>query len=237
MIPDLTNMYSYISLFFGGALDPTWPHVVLIGGSIVGGALVGLGVVLEAPKILSVPVAAVVVGVVIEAACTLLLFGFDEGISGAQQSRIIALDTELAKVRLPRTLSQDAIQRIAEKLRKYERTPFDLSLTPAAEGSFLEDIRRTLDFAHWDHLAYGGFAMSFDELRVQNGLPHAGMVASVVGVRAVYEDPSLKDAAESFAKTLRDEGFDAEPQAISGLATGSSPLKPNVMHIQIGNRV
>lgn len=81
-------MYSYISQFFGGALDPAWPHIVLITGTVVGGALVGLGVVLEAPKILSIPVAAVIVGVVIEAACTLLLFGFDEGISTSQQSQI-----------------------------------------------------------------------------------------------------------------------------------------------------
>jgi hypothetical protein len=88
-------MYSYMSQFFGGALDPTWPHAVLIAGSIVGGALVGLGVILEAPKIISMPVAAVFVGVVIEAACTLLLFGFDEGISSAQQAKIGALTADI----------------------------------------------------------------------------------------------------------------------------------------------
>jgi hypothetical protein len=82
-------MYSYMSQFFGGVLDPTWPHAVLIAGSIIGGALVGLGVILEAPKILSIPVAAVVIGVIIEAACTLLLFGFDEGISSRQQASIV----------------------------------------------------------------------------------------------------------------------------------------------------
>jgi hypothetical protein len=84
-----------MSQFFGGALDPTWPHIVLIAGTIVGGALVGLGVILEAPKIISIPVAAVFIGGVIEAACTLLLFGFDEGISGSQQSKIIALEARL----------------------------------------------------------------------------------------------------------------------------------------------
>jgi hypothetical protein len=84
-----------MSQFFGGALDPTWPHAVLIAGSIIGGALVGLGVILEAPKILSIPVAAVFIGIVIEAACTLLLFGFDEGISGAQQSTIEGQRSEI----------------------------------------------------------------------------------------------------------------------------------------------
>jgi hypothetical protein len=105
-------MYSYISQFFGGTLDPTWPHAVLIAGSIVGGALVGLGVILEAPKIFSVPVAAVFVGVVIEAACTLALFGFDEGISGAQQSKIIALETRIA----PRVLTTAQCQGIVDSL-------------------------------------------------------------------------------------------------------------------------
>jgi hypothetical protein len=91
-----------MSQFFGGTLNPTWPHAILIAGTIIGGVFVGLGVILEAPKILSIPVAAVFVGVVIEAACTLLLFGFDEGISSAQQSKIIALETRIA----PRGLSK-----------------------------------------------------------------------------------------------------------------------------------
>lgn len=83
-------MYSYISQFFSGGLDPTWPHIVLLATAILGGALVGLGVILEAPKILSVPVACVVLGVVMEAVATLLLFAFDEGISNRQNAAIIA---------------------------------------------------------------------------------------------------------------------------------------------------
>ena len=51
----------------------------------------GLGVILEAPKIFSIPVAAVFIGVVIEAACTLLLFEFDEGITSTQKVEIISL--------------------------------------------------------------------------------------------------------------------------------------------------
>jgi hypothetical protein len=58
-------------------------------------ALVGLGVILEAPKIFSIPVAAVFVGIVLEAACTLLLFGFDEGISASQQSEIRSQQIEI----------------------------------------------------------------------------------------------------------------------------------------------
>ncbi|MGB9393033.1 MAG: hypothetical protein WCB70_24010, partial [Xanthobacteraceae bacterium] len=45
----MAAMYSYITQFFSGTLDPFWPHAALIAGSIIGGALVGLGIILEAP--------------------------------------------------------------------------------------------------------------------------------------------------------------------------------------------
>ena len=127
-------MYSYISQFFSGALDPTWPHAILIAGTIIGGALVGLGVILEAPKILSGPVAAVFLGVVIEAACTLLLFQFDEGITGKQKtdieaqqstirdqnSQIIMLEKRLAA----RSLSDDQMAVIGKRLAKFAPQTF-----------------------------------------------------------------------------------------------------------------
>ena len=37
-------MYTSIVQLFSGELDPTVPQLILIGGSIAGGALVGLGV-------------------------------------------------------------------------------------------------------------------------------------------------------------------------------------------------
>ena len=141
-----------MSQFFSGTLDPAWPHAILIAGTIIGGALVGLGVILEAPKILSIAVAAVFLGVVIEAACTLLLFAFDEGITSkqksdieaqqsvirsqndkinAQQSQIIALKCEgiaLEKIIAPRVL---APSRLAGRI--YAR--------PILETKFLTQLR------------------------------------------------------------------------------------------------
>jgi hypothetical protein len=63
---------------------------------------------LEAKKLLSLPTMLVVVGGVIEAACTIALFGFDEGISRAQQGRIAFLNFELA----PRAISDTEAQKI-----------------------------------------------------------------------------------------------------------------------------
>ena len=105
-------MYSHISQFFSGTLDPTWPHVALIGGAIIGGALVGLEVILEAKKFFSVPTVIVFVGIVIEAACTVLLFGFDEGISHAQQSTIEQLLSPRRLVWTKRLVSPQPLSRI-----------------------------------------------------------------------------------------------------------------------------
>src|SRR5277367_5267498 len=89
-----------MSTFFSGSLDPFWPHVILLSVAILASFAVAIGIVMESPK-WSVANALVVGGVALEAICTLLLFGFDEGISNAQQSKIIALETKLA----PRSLN------------------------------------------------------------------------------------------------------------------------------------
>ncbi len=139
-------MPAYMSQFFSGALDPTWPHVVLISGTILGGALVGLGVILEAPKLLSVATLSVFVGILIEAACTLLLFGFDEGISTAQQRTIEQL---LAK----RRLSFEQKERIAAAIGHFQPTKFVLVTVPEAEPwDFAMDIAATLRSHGWDWL-------------------------------------------------------------------------------------
>jgi hypothetical protein len=76
-----------MSGFFSGAADPFWPHAILLTVAIVASFAVAFGIVLENPKV-TVANVLVVGGVAIEAVCTLLLFGFDEGISSAQQSAI-----------------------------------------------------------------------------------------------------------------------------------------------------
>jgi hypothetical protein len=83
-----------MSTFFSGSLNPFWPHVLLLTGAILASFAVAGGIVLENPK-WSLANVLVVGGVAIEAVCTLLLFGFDEGISNAQQSKIVMLETRL----------------------------------------------------------------------------------------------------------------------------------------------
>lgn len=85
----------------------------------------GLGVILEAPKIFSVPVAAVFVGIVIEAACTLLLFGFDEGMSSAQQSKIAGLELKLLSRSI---LLADHEAAVVKRLEPFKGTKFEIGL-------------------------------------------------------------------------------------------------------------
>ena len=88
------------------------PHLVLILLAVIGGLAVGGGIIWEASRsghLWTLPTAFVFFGVAIEAAATVILFEFDEGISRNQQSiidvqqtvirsqndKIIALDTQL----------------------------------------------------------------------------------------------------------------------------------------------
>ncbi len=85
---------TYISQFFSGGVDPSGPHFWLISLTVVGGVFVAAGIICEewrAGHLWSLTTMLVVLGIVIEAGATIVLFEFDEGISRAQQDRIIAL--------------------------------------------------------------------------------------------------------------------------------------------------
>jgi hypothetical protein len=99
-----------MSGFFSGSLDPNFPHALLLSVAIVASFAVAIGIVMENPK-WSLANALVVGGVAIEAVCTLLLFGFDEGISSAQQSEIGRQNSEIIALRknsLPRSIDLQA---------------------------------------------------------------------------------------------------------------------------------
>jgi hypothetical protein len=84
---------TYIGHFFSGGVDPTIPHLILILVVVAGGLLVGGGIIWEAARdghLWALPTACVFIGVVAEAAATVILFEFDEGISQHQESIIEA---------------------------------------------------------------------------------------------------------------------------------------------------
>jgi len=113
---------TYIGQFFSGGVDPSTPHLVLILAAVAGGLAVGAGIIWEAARgghLWTVPTACVFFGVIIEAAATIFLFEFDEGISrhqqsivDAQQSVIRSQNNEIISLE-PRILTKDQYEDIA----------------------------------------------------------------------------------------------------------------------------
>jgi hypothetical protein len=112
-----------MSDFFSGSLAPFWPHIVLLTTAVAASFAVAAGIVMENPK-WSLANVLVIGGVAIEAACTLLLFGFDEGISAKQQSKIEAAEQRLVEYRKQRYLTQGQKDRIAVVTKEFPAIPF-----------------------------------------------------------------------------------------------------------------
>jgi hypothetical protein len=130
---DIATITSIFSAFIHGELNPLPVHVVLIGIAILAEFAVAVGIVLEAPP----PeersarenwgVRLVLGGVILSAVFTILLFVFDEGISNAQQARIIELS--------PRNISPEARQEIGKSCAKFSgRTVLVISQYNDPEG-------------------------------------------------------------------------------------------------------
>jgi hypothetical protein len=129
----MAAIFTYVSKFLSGDLEPFWPHVVLLSCSVLASIAVGAGIIFQRPKysasIHRVAFWLVVSGVIIEAICTIFLFVFDEGISNAQQSRIASLNMRAEELRAenlkleaqiaPRRLSPDNIAALKKAVRPF----------------------------------------------------------------------------------------------------------------------
>jgi hypothetical protein len=87
-------MNTFFVEFTSGELTLSFWHPFLLFTAVFGDVLVAVGVIIESwpPKDTKAKIGlgSVFFGVIISAAFTLFLFVFDEGISGALQSKIIA---------------------------------------------------------------------------------------------------------------------------------------------------
>jgi hypothetical protein len=102
----------------------------------VAGAAVGVGIIFEASEYSAsthrVAKWLVIGGVFVESLCTIALFVFDEGISGAQQSKIIALEQRLA----PRTLSGSQQEELQNRAAKFPGTLGRIWIIPGDADTF-----------------------------------------------------------------------------------------------------
>jgi hypothetical protein len=215
-----------IGAFFSGGMDPYWPHVALLGISLAGSVTVTWGLVRESDKFWKLTNLLIVGGVVIESICTILLFGFDEGISNTQQSKIIALENELA----PRILAPDAQSRIADKMRLFHGTRFDFSaLMDSEPENLLDQIEAALTGAEWTEEDWTRSMAIYRPNGFAVGLSvEVGITVTV----SQTKEAQLLPIAKELAKALRDEGLAAEAK----FAPASAPINPDIINIAVGRK-
>ena len=201
-------MLTYLSQFFSGGVDPLWPHLVLLSVSVLASFAVGAGIVFESPKysesVHRTATRLVIAGVIVEAACTIFLFAFDEGISNAQQEKIVSLETRLAF----RSLSDEQLMDVAELLNGTSGQHFDI-VTYWKNPEALAITRRiftALEIAGWIYdkptnaeFILGvetGVLISFDK-RSESGVAATKKLAYALSANHVYatENPEVAHSA------------------------------------------
>ncbi|MGC1348272.1 MAG: hypothetical protein WA858_00650 [Xanthobacteraceae bacterium] len=186
-----------MSDFFSGSLEPFWPHVVLLMAAVAASFAVAAGIVLENPK-WSLANVLVVGGVAIEAACTLLLFGFDEGISAKQQSKIEAAEQRLVQYRKQRYLTQGQKDRIAKVTKEFPSIPFVAFTALEQENwTFVLDIASALRDGGWNWIAVPGGLQARDP-----SLPSEGK--TIADHVVVMAPKKLEEAEKALVVALTD---------------------------------
>jgi hypothetical protein len=202
-------MLAYVSKFTSGGLEPFWPHFVLLTFSVVGSVAVGVGILLERPKysaaVHRIATGLVISGVVVEAICTIALFVFDEGISQAQQSKIIALEAQLTGFLEPRKLTQGQKTRIIQAIKPFPPVSFVAMFAPGEESwEFVLDISRTLRDAGWDWEPYpSGQGIPVWRSIDPNAPPEGEIMADHI---VLVASPELRAVAQALAGALIDPG-------------------------------
>jgi hypothetical protein len=209
---------TYLSDFLSGTADPFWPHVILLSVSVLASFAVGAGIILESPKysesIHRVAVGLVIAGVVVEAACTIFLFVFDEGISSAQQLKIIALETRLA----PRTLSDPEVAEIAAKLSLFGGQEFTIGTYDGEAASLARRLRVVLEKADWKW---------FDP--ANQLLPLAG----TIGIQVWAWSQDSRKAAGLLVDALKGKAIDATLLPATLRPDPDQPRNPNIKRIEM----
>jgi hypothetical protein len=219
-------MLTYLSSVLSGTAEPFWPHVSLLSFSVLASIAVGAGIIFEGPKYPPsthwVAFMLVVVGITIEALCTIFLFVFDEEISSAQQSKIIKLETRLA----PRHLEQAA--KLIARAKPFSGTKFAMSSGSSAETeNFAIEIADASTTAGWPWVSWPlGTAASAPP----RGRPLIGLDL-MAGIETHVFDKSKEPAAIELFHGLPDAGF-VSPSILQA----PNPAVADVIIIIVGSK-
>jgi hypothetical protein len=221
----IAPMLTYFSTVWGGEADPLWPHVVLLSVSIFAAFTVGAGILLESPKysaaIHKLATWMVLGGIAVESLCTVLLFVFDERVSARQDSIISGQNKEIISLQkrlAARTLSDDQLEGIANKLRPFGVQHFDIVAYWKNPESLLlaNRIYEAIIKAGWvyDKPASGEFIL--------------GVETGVIVWFDHRSPPETSNAAREFIEALNESGIEAIADPVPQNANN-----PIVTHIQI----
>lgn len=191
-------IFSYVDQFFSGGIDPSTPHRALIFLTVAGGAAVGIGIIWEAARsghLWTIPTVFVFFGVVVEAAATVILFEFDEGISHAQQARIEVLDNRL----LARSLSLDQAVDIKNSLAAYSGQTFEI--IPYWKNKESRDIANRLA----DVLISAGWEID----QPKSFVMLAGVVTGLYVAVSKTASPRAHEAQDALVEALNRNGIAA----------------------------
>lgn len=151
----------------------------------------------------------------------------DDGQADAEKGAGAA-SLEVEKDKNPRIFSSQQLSRITDRLKSFERTPFDFSLTPDLEAiSLMNGIASALTDSGWEWKSLPVLLVN-----KQTGGPYAG-INTVSGVQ-IQVDERKKHEWEKPALELRDilkaTGIDATAEA-----TKAGEVGDDAIHIRIGS--
>jgi hypothetical protein len=150
----------------------------------------------------------------------------------ASEANKIAEQEHLARVRIEEKLAgwkldAGAQQRIISKIKKYEKTPFDLGTTPN-ELTFMETIDSILLGAGWIRQTPSSDNPLFNLLL--NGKARINYVSGIYIEIAASKAAELQPAAEALARALMDEGIPIKTQK------ALHEPDENAVHVVIGSK-
>lgn len=154
------------------------------------------------------------------------------------KERAAKLELELAKIKQPRLLSEDRLVPLAEKLKPFASTPFDLAVIPGDPEAaiFGTHIAAMLEMAGWKWVAWAPEGAPFQQVFTITGTdkPNIGQVGFfdvVIFLRP--DDPdTLAPPVQALIELLKGEGF-----AVA-FETSTNPNINNkaTVHVTVGKK-
>jgi type II secretory pathway pseudopilin PulG len=151
--------------------------------------------------------------------------------AGKSNERIAEVYRELFELTTPRTLTPEVRRTIADKLKQFAGTQFDVALNPDTETqTFLLQLEEVLASSGWKELDWAGTktTLSRDNRRLAGVVDLSGVVIQM------HNDQlgKLKAAADALAGALQVEGIAANSQLGLGIKNDNAAA----LHILVGKK-